>query len=368
MYTNAQNQTSNRALAKVEAIKLGQDLHARHVVVAVQLDGCPPQPAQRVETERYVGWVEQLKKKHPGAKIYACYEAGPCGYWLHRRLEQIGVKSYVVAPVALNGRRKNDKRDARALCDQLDRYVGGNQHAFSKVAVPSPAQEQDRAVVRHRQALLKSLGRVGHQGRSLMLLQGVRVRGKWWSKRPWAELRPALPVWLVGILDDFVAQAQLLQAQIAAQDKCIEQLAKDRQISAPRGIGIRTWLTLLLEVIDWGRFQNRRQVASYTGLCPGEDSSGERRRELSIDKHGNRRVRRMLIEAAWRLVMWQPDYPPLEKLRQAQGGRARKRAIVAVARRLAIDLWRLATGQTTAEKVGLAAVNTVNAAKIAAAA
>ena len=135
--------------------------------------------------------------------------------------------------------------------------------------------------------------------------------------------------------------------------------------SAPRGIGVRTWLTLLLEVIDWSRFKNRRQVASYTGLCPGEASSGQTRRELSIDKHGNRRVRHALIEAAWRLAMWQPNYPPLQKLHAAQGARARKRAIVAVARRLAIDLWRLATGQTTREKVGLAAVGTANALKVA---
>ena len=347
-------------------IKLGQDLHARHVVVAVQLDGSLPQPSQRIETERYIAWVEQMKKKHPGATIHACYEAGPCGYWLHRRLEQSGVRSYVVAPVALNGRRKNDKRDARALCDQLDRYVRGNHHAFSSVAVPTPQQEQDRAVLRHRQALMQSLGRVSHQGRSLMLLQGLRVRGKWWSKRTWSELRLTLPDWENAILDNFVAQAQLLQAQIAALDKHIEQLAKQREIVAPRGIGVRTWLTLLLEVIDWNRFKNRRQVASYTGLCPGEDSSGENRRELSIDKHGNRRVRHMLIEAAWRLVMWQPGYPPLQKLQAAKGGRARKRAIVAVARRLAIDLWRLATGQTTREKVGLAAVDTVNALSVAA--
>ena len=114
-----------------------------------------------------------------------------------------------------------------------------------------------------------------------------------------------------------------------------------------------------LEVIDWSRFQNRRQVASYTGLCPGEHSTGQTRRELSIDKHGNRRVRRALIEAAWRLLLWQPDYPPLQKVRAAQSSRGRKRAIVAVARRLAIDLWRLATGQTTREKVGLAATATV---------
>jgi transposase len=368
MKTNSKTSNQNSASAKVEVIKLGLDLHAAKVVVAAQLDGCPPQPTQRIATERFVAWIGQLKAKHPGAKIYACYEAGPCGYWLHRRLVELGVESYVVAPVALNGRRKNDQRDARALCEQLDRYLRGHRHAFSPVAVPTPEQEQERALVRHRQALLKSLGRCAQQGRSLMLQQGHRVRGKWWSLRRWEELKETLPTWLVALLADFQAQAQLFHRQILAQDKQIAELVQTKKVDAPRGIGALTWLTLLLEVIDWHRFKNRRQVASYTGLCPGEHSSGETRRELSIDKHGNRRVRRALIEAAWRLAMWQPDYPPLEKLRAAQGGRSRKRAIVAVARRLAIDLWRIATAQTTREKVGLGALATANATKVAKAA
>ena len=355
--SNAKNGTANRASANVEVIKIGQDLHASNAVVTVMLDGCPPQPPQKVAIERYWAWLEQLKAKHPGAKIYSCYEAGPCGYWLHRGLEERGVKNFVVAPVALNGRRKNDKRDSRAVGEQLDRYTRGHVHAFSPVAVPTPQQEQDRAVVRHRQALSKSLGRCAQQGRSMMLLQGHRARGSWWGKRRWPELKETLPGWLVELLADFQAQAQLLHQQIKAATVKINELAKARQVCAPRGIGSLTWLTLELEVLDWKRFDNRRQVASYTGLCAGEHSSGQSRRELSIDKHGNRRVRRALIEAAWRLTLWQPDYPPLEKLRAATGTRARKRAIVGVARKLAIDLWRLATGQTTAEKVGLAATD-----------
>ena len=126
---NTTKQKVGQELAKANAgaaetiatIKLGQDLHASQVTVVVQLDGSVPQPAQRVATERYVGWVRQLQRKYPGAAIYACYEAGPCGYWLHRSLVALGVKNYVVAPVALNGRRKTDRRDAAALCEQLER-------------------------------------------------------------------------------------------------------------------------------------------------------------------------------------------------------------------------------------------------------
>jgi transposase len=347
------NQNANDEAAKVDEIKLGVDLHAAKAVVSVQLDGCPPQPPQRIETEQYVAWVRQLKEKHPGAKIYSCYEAGPCGYWLHRALEACGVKNYVVAPVALNGRRKNDGRDARALGEQLERYVRGHKKAFSVVKVPTPEQEQDRALVRHRAALARALARCAQQGRSLCLLQGLRVRGSWWGKRRWPELQTTLPEWLRDLLADFQAQAQLLHGQILAAAAKIAALAKTKKVLAPRGLGELTGLLLLLEVLDWNRFNNRREVGSFIGCCAGEYSTGERRREGSIDKRGNRRMRHALVEAVWRLLLWQPDYPPLERLRQAKGQRARKRAVVAVARRLAIDLWRLATGRTTPEKVGL---------------
>src|SRR5687767_382367 len=150
MKTNEQHNKSNSSLAKVEVIKLGQDVHAASITVVTQLDGCAQQPAQKVATEHYLAWIEQLKGKYPGAKIYSCYEAGPCGYWLHRELMRRGVENFVVAPVALNGRRKNDKRDARALGEQLERYVRGHKKAFSVVKVPTPEQEQDRALLRHR--------------------------------------------------------------------------------------------------------------------------------------------------------------------------------------------------------------------------
>jgi transposase len=115
--TNANIQYTNPASAKVEVIKFGLGLHAAHLVSAMQLDGCPPQPAQRIATKRFGTWVQLLKVKYPGARIHACYEAGPCGYWLHRALEQLGVDSYIVTPVALNGRPKTVARDARALCE-----------------------------------------------------------------------------------------------------------------------------------------------------------------------------------------------------------------------------------------------------------
>ena len=115
-----------------------------------------------------------------------------------------------------------------------------------------------------------------------------------------------------------------------------------------------SWITLQLEIRGWGRFHNRRQVASYTGLCPGIHNSNGRGREGRINRCGNTIVRYTLIEMVWRLIRWQPEYPPIKKLRNALlSKRGKRRLIVAAARRLAIDLWRLATGRATAQELGL---------------
>jgi transposase len=122
----------------------------------------------------------------------------------------------------------------------------------------------------------------------------------------------------------------------------------------PKAIGALTWVILLREICDWGRFKNRRQVSSYTGLCPGVQQSGGRKRDGSINRYGNPRVRALLIELVWRLARWQPDYPPVRALVAGVArGAARRKCAVAAARRLAVDLWRLATNQTTPEKLHL---------------
>jgi transposase len=124
------------------------------------------------------------------------------------------------------------------------------------------------------------------------------------------------------------------------------------------GVGALTSQVLEREILDWNRFQNRRQVASMTGMCPGVRASGAKIRTGSITKHGNRRLRTALIELAWRCVRFQPDYQPIKKWRPVllnpkATGAFKKKAIVAVGRRLAIDLWRLNTRRTTAEKLAL---------------
>jgi transposase len=344
-------------LVNAKVIKLGQDLHAANVVVKVQLDDSVPQPAQKIAIELYPQWLRKLRLRHPDAKFYACYEAGPCGYSLHRTLLEMGISNYVVAPVDMNGKRKNDKNDAAALGAKLDAYVRGNTTAFSTVYVPTPEQEAFRALIRHRYCIARKRAKAAIQGRSALLTFGLHERGAWYSSARWEGLSQRIPEELRKRLERLRKEVLFFQAQLKEVEEEIAQIAVERKVSVPRGVGTLTGLSLAAEVVNWDRFTNRGAISSYTGLCPGEHSSGSKRREGSIDRCGNRQVRRLLVETVWRLVIWQPDYPPLKKLLESTGKRGAKRMVVAIARRLAIDLWRINTGQTTAEKVGLACMS-----------
>jgi transposase len=142
-----------------------------------------------------------------------------------------------------------------------------------------------------------------------------------------------------------------LDEQEKAQRKQLEQKAPAK---LPLAMGALTWVQLLLEACDWNRFQNRRQVGANTGLGPGIEQSGAKMKQGGINRHGNRRMRVLLIELVWRLVRWQPDYPPIKALVEGVvRGAARRKLAVAAARRLAIDIWRLSTGRTTPDKLGL---------------
>jgi hypothetical protein len=124
-------------------IKLGMDVHAVQITICRQEGGLLPQPAQKMPWDKALAWIAGLVAS--GARVYSCYEAGPCGYGLHRQLLAMGVSNFVVTPQRLDQhckRVKTDKSDARQLADRLDRYVRGNTAAFSVVRVPTEEQEQ----------------------------------------------------------------------------------------------------------------------------------------------------------------------------------------------------------------------------------
>lgn len=352
----------NRAM-KADVIYLGMDVHADRQVIVVQVDATTPKPAQSMDIKALHAFAQkQLTQAH---RVVACYEAGPCGYSLCRALIALGIECMVVRPKCwdeFGAKVKTDARDARQLCEALERYTKGNVNALSVVRLPTEAEELERGITRQRDALVGTRTRTAAQGRSAVLFtaHSQRMTGQWWKPRAWARWERVLSAVLVELLKPLHRVLVIIDEQIEVLTERIEAAAQQRLTRGilPKGVGELTSEVIAREVCDWSRFKNRRQVASFTGLCPTEYSSGGTRRQGGISKHGNPLLRKYLCETVWRLMKYQPGWIRLkqfeEKLAAASGAR-RKQLVAALARMLAIDLWRLNTGRSTLGALGFVA-------------
>ncbi len=347
-----------------EVIHLGVDVHLRQYVVCRKIDGATPQPAQRMTPPQFEAWA--IKQKSQAQRVVCCYEAGPFGYGLQRRLSAQGITCHVVRPQDWDkhGQRvKTDGRDARELAEALARYEAGNKHAMAIVRVPEIEQEQRRAISRQRNALVNEVRRLGAMGRSYGMNYGHDINGRWWRTRPWKTVTESMPAFLQSLLEPL--QALLVQVEEHIKKLTAQITLKSSENTAaakrPKGLGALTAQIIDNEVLDWSRFNNRRQVSSFTGLCPSEHSSGGSRKQGRINKHGNPKLRHALVEAVWRLMRLQPGWKRLEKvLEKLRGGEGqkvpnKKKIAVALARELAVDLWRLNTGRATLADLGFTA-------------
>jgi transposase len=296
-----------------------------------------PRRNRRRSSPRRAFLVWAAKQLQVAEQVHSCYEAGPFGYSLHRQLLEMGVRNVVVRPQnwdELGRKVKTGKTDALALTQRLDRYVQGNRHALALITVPTPEQEKARCLSRHRQQLQKDRQAHQAQGRSFLLYHGRRVSGQWWRPGAWEVLSKLLEPWQSRILESLRALILLADQQLVQTESEVVGQAK----SPAKGFGALTSQLLQCEVLDWHRFKNRRQVASLTGMCPSVRASGSHRVQGSITKHGNPRIRRLLVELAWRVIRFQPNYPPVKKWRMQlankSAGGGRKKAAVAIGRRL----------------------------------
>src|SRR5216117_272892 len=337
------------------AIELGIDVHQDFYVVVMQEGGANPKPPQRFGKQAFLHWVAKLARS--GSEVHAVYEACGFGFTLQRQLSALSIRCYVVCPQKLveqNRRVKTDGLDAKALVLKLDRFVEGNRCALALVRVPTEEEERKRTIHRQREQLVKMRKQLEAQGRSLMVNHGIEPVKSWWKPGNFATLQ--VPHWMKELLGNSQPILLTLQEKISALTIQLQSAADPKQ---PRGLGLMTSVIIDREIGDWNRINNRRQIASYTGLCPGEYSSGNTRLQTCVTKHGNPRLRAALVELAWRLVRFQPNYKPILKWKRvlAKGalatGATRKKAIVAVARQLAVDLWRVRTGRCKAQALGL---------------
>jgi transposase len=294
--------------------------------------------------------------------IRSCYEAGREGFWLHRALTEMGIDNMVVdaSSIEVNRRQrraKTDRMDVEKLDRQLIRYWRGEHDVWRVVRVPSPEAEDSRQLHRELETLKEEKKQHRVRIQSLLYTQGIDVKaGPQFLKKLeglhcWNE-KPIPPQMKQRIVGEY-HRLQLVQAQIGeAKKKQAQQVkagAKDAAIKKVQmlqqliGIGMGSSWVFVMELFGWRQFQNRRELAGAVGLTPTPYNSGDSVREQGISRAGNRRVRKLLIEIAWCWLRLQPNSKLSRwyKQRFAGGGaRMRRIGIVAMARRLVIDLWR----------------------------
>jgi transposase len=332
--------------------------------------------SDKISNHTVKGWKELLELidkirsrvgrelKRP-AEFISCYEAGYDGFWLHRLLEENGVRNYVIDPASLQVDRrarrvKTDNVDVTKLLRSLMAYLRGEPKVWSVVRVPTVAEEDDRRLHRERDRLINE--RVQHVNRikGLCAVHGVyhyeplrldRMKRleqlrtsdeRELPPRVKAEIRRELQrlelvLQMIKVIEkERNAMALGKATSTYGHAKKVQQLVKIGSIGPEIA-------TVLVGEVFYRQFNNRQQVGSYVGLTPSHFQSGPSSRDQGISKAGNPKARTIMLELAWFWIRYQPNSPLTTWFRERVGtakGRIRRIAIVAVARKLLIALWR----------------------------
>lgn len=292
-----------------DIIFVGLDVHKATVAVAVAEGTRGGEVRQLGSIPNRADHIAKLAEKlgKGGRRLNFCYEAGPCGYGLHRQLTDLGHDCIVVAPSLIpmkaGDRVKTDRRDAMMLA-KLHRAG-----ELTAVWVPDGAHEAMRDLIRARATAVRVLGKARQHLQGFLLRHGRVYAGKkGWTLayRRWLTTvrfdHPAQQV----VLQDYIHAVTDAEARVERLTRQIEDLVPDwsmapvvEALQAMRGVAFIVAVTLAAEVGDFSRFDNPRQLMAYLGLVPSEQSSGNTVRRGGITKAGNALARRALIEGAW---------------------------------------------------------------------
>ena len=342
-------------------------------LVAGLVPGIDRRPLKKLEPDAPAllrlleGWREEATKAgRPIARIVLAYEAGRDGFWLARWLRARGIEAHVIHATSVavsraHKRAKTDRLDTAMLMRVFLGWLRGERGHCGMVAIPTSEEEDARRPSRERESLVRERTRIINRIKSAMARLGIRgfkpeVRNA--PQRLRALRTPEdmpIPPHTRDELERDLARLAIVRAQIGA----IEQARRERLERAPAG-GPHTMVRLLAGIIGIGvetadmlvqeilsrNLRDRRALARYAGLTGSPDESGSRRREQGLAKAGNARVRRGLIQLAWRFLMFQKDSALARWFRARTAGpegARRTTMIVALARKLLIALWRMVT-------------------------
>jgi transposase len=342
-------------------------------LVSAIVPGLERHPLKKLAVDE-AGLLRQLERWREEAaragrrvtRIAVAFEAGRDGFWLARWLRARGVEAHVIHPTSIavsreHRRAKTDRLDTELLKRAFLGWLRGERDHCSMAAVPSLEEEDARRPNREREALVAERTRVINRIRGCLARLGIRGFKPTLRRAPerLEDLRTpegdALPPNTLSELRRDMARLRLIRDQVeeleAARAERLEaapasgQNAMVRLLARVIGVGVETADMLVHEVLSRG-LRDRRAVARYAGLTGAPDESGARRREKGLAKAGNARVRRGMIQLAWRFLAFQKQSALAQWYRartaDARPG-TRKTLIVALARKLLLALWRFAT-------------------------
>jgi transposase len=310
--------------------------------------------------------AEAVKAGREVRRIVVAYEAGRDGFWLARWLRVRGIESYVIHPTSIavsreHRRAKSDRLDTQLLMRSLLGWLRGEAKHCSMAAIPTLAEEDARRPNREHEALVGERSRIINRMKAALVRLGIRDFKVNLRKAVdklsgllTAEDVPLPPNTLDELRRD-MARLQVIREQI----KAIEQARLVRLNKAPQagthpmvlmlarvlGVGVETADTLVHEALS-RNLRDEKAVGRYAGLTGAPDESGSKRREKGLARAGNARVRRIMVQLAWRWLMFQKDSALAQWYRERTAsarGDIRKTMIVALARKLLIALWRYVT-------------------------
>lgn len=326
-----------------ERLTVGIDLGDKYSQVCV-LDDKP----EIVEEARIRTTPEVLRRKFEAMQpCLVAFEAGTHSPWVSRLLESLGHECLIANPAALHrkGRKKNDTVDAAKLA----RWARSDPEILSPISHRSADMQSDLALLYARRSLVEARTKLINTARGLVKADGSRLPAC--DARSFSrKVKDAVPEALRVAIEPLLRSTEQLSEEIHALDREVDDLAQLKygpQTGAMRqitGVGPLTSSAFVLVIRDPYRFSKSRQVGAYLGLSRRQDKSGESDPELGISKAGNEYLRQLLVGCAHYLIG--PFGPDCELRRwglaKAQGGKnAKKRAVVAVARKLAVLMHRL---------------------------
>jgi len=309
--------------------------------------------------------TEATKNGHTITRIAVAFEAGRDGFWLARWLRARDIETYVIHPTSVavsreHRRAKTDRLDTGLLKRVFIGWLRGEPDHCHMAAIPTLAEEDAKRPNREREGLVRERTRIVNRMKSCLARFGIRKFNPTLRKAPerlatlgMPEGVPLPPNTLLELRRD-MARLRFVMDQIKEVEETraqrLEQAPQEkthamvRLIARVIGVGIETADMLVHEILS-RQLRDRRAVARYAGLTGAPDESGNKRREKGLAKAGNARVRRGMIQLAWRFLVFQKDSALARwyRTRTESAGKKRKTMIVALARKLLIALWRLVT-------------------------